>query len=185
MKTYFTSDLHFGHENIIRYCKRPFANAAEMDETLIRNWNSVVQPDDHVHIVGDVFFCNEDRAHEILDQLNGDLRLYLGNHDELIAKRPSLRSRFTIFPELHFIRAGDRQIHICHYPMLSWNASFHGSFMLHGHIHGSKPTDGINRRYDVGVDANNYRPVSWEHIKSTLDAIPTPKQQTKEREGSR
>jgi calcineurin-like phosphoesterase family protein len=55
--------------------------------------------------------------------------------------------------------------------MLSWNKSFHGSFQLHGHIHSNQPSDGTCRRYDAGVDANNYFPVSWEEIKKTLEAI--------------
>ena len=181
MKRYFTSDLHFGHENIIKYCNRPFANAAEMDAALISNWNKTVDKDDEVYILGDVFFCKADRAHKILDQLNGRLVLLLGNHDETIANQPSLKKRFRILPELHFERYDDRHIHMCHYPMLSWNISFHGSYMLHGHVHNSRAVDNENRRYDVGVDANGYLPVEWAHIKSTLDRIPTPKQQAASR----
>lgn len=183
MKRYFTSDLHFGHENIIKYCNRPFSNAAEMDEVLISNWNSTVNPEDEVYIIGDVFFCHAARAHEILDQLNGKLVLLLGNHDEVIANHGHLKRRFRILPELHFERYGDRHIQMCHYPMLSWNMSFHGSFMLHGHVHSNTPTDSENRRYDVGVDANGYRPVEWARIKSTLDSIPSPKQQVRAKEG--
>lgn len=179
MKRYFTSDLHFGHEKIIQYCNRPFANAAEMDEVLIRNWNATVNPEDEVYILGDVFFCDAERAHTIVDRLNGKLVLLLGNHDEVISKNYMLKRRFYVLPELYFERYDDRHIQMCHYPMLSWNISFHGSFMLHGHVHGNKPTDGENRRYDVGVDANGYKPVAWSHVKSTLDRIPTPKQQVK------
>ncbi len=185
MKRFFTSDLHFGHDNIIRYSNRPFANASEMDEALISNWNKTVSVDDEVIIIGDVFFCDLPKAHRILDEINGKLVLLSGNHDNLIQIHPSLFRRFKILPELYFERYDDRHVQMCHYPMLSWNSSFHGSFMLHGHIHGSSPTDGENRRYDVGVDANNYCPVEWAHIKSALDRIPTPKQHVRNRESSK
>ena len=147
-----------------------------MDAQLIKNWNNTVSAEDTVYILGDVFFCAKDKAHSILDQLNGNLFLLLGNHDNIIKNNVDLLKRFTILPEIYFGKIEDRHVHMCHYPMLSWNISFHGSFMLHGHVHNNQPTDGQNRRYDVGVDANNYKPVSWNHIKSTLDKIRTPKQ---------
>jgi len=83
MSIFFTSDTHFGHENIIKYCKRPFANAAEMDKALIRNWNRVVGPHDLVYHLGD-FAVGGGPAGPYLDQLNGRIILIHGNHDERI-----------------------------------------------------------------------------------------------------
>jgi calcineurin-like phosphoesterase family protein len=83
MRTFFTSDTHFGHENIIKYCKRPFANAKEMDKVLVQNWNKVVGPDDLVYHLGD-FAVGGGPAGPYLDQLNGKIILIHGNHDERI-----------------------------------------------------------------------------------------------------
>ena len=72
MATLVGADFHFGHKNIIKYCKRPFTNVTEMDETLIKNWNSVVKPEDEIHVVGDVAFCcTMDYALGIMKRLNG------------------------------------------------------------------------------------------------------------------
>ena len=53
---FFTADTHFGHNNVIRFCNRPFSSAAEMDEVMIRNWNARVTGGDTVYILGDMFF---------------------------------------------------------------------------------------------------------------------------------
>lgn len=71
-KIFFSSDLHFGHQNIIKYCSRPWKTAAEMDEALIANWNNTVTEGDIVYILGDVFFCDEQRASSILSRLAGN-----------------------------------------------------------------------------------------------------------------
>lgn len=172
MNRFFTSDLHFSHSNIIRYCKRPFDNADEMDECLIANWNSVVTPDDQVWVLGDMFFCNENKAANILRRLHGKIVLLPGNHDTQIMKSEAFKRKFfRILPDLHMERFNGHEISMCHYPLLSWKSAHHGAFMLHGHVHANRPTDGKFRRYDVGVDANGFTPVSWEHIVRTLTKI--------------
>jgi calcineurin-like phosphoesterase family protein len=62
MTIYFTADLHLDHANIIRYCNRPFQDVQEMNECLIKNWNSCIQPNDQVYILGDLVFAFESRA---------------------------------------------------------------------------------------------------------------------------
>lgn len=81
MKTFITSDLHFCHENIIKYEHLPFIDTEEMNETIIKNWNSVVSKEDEVWVLGDVFFCSKEKAKEIMDKLNGHKYLIYGNHD--------------------------------------------------------------------------------------------------------
>jgi len=77
---YFTSDTHFGHDNVIGFCNRPFASTEEMNEVMIRNWNERVTGADTVYILGDMFFrCND--AEDILKRLKGKKRLIVGNHD--------------------------------------------------------------------------------------------------------
>jgi calcineurin-like phosphoesterase family protein len=170
---FFTSDLHFGHANVIKYCNRPFATASEMNEALIANWNSVVGPNDTIYILGDVFFCQPSEAVEILSRLNGKKHLVYGNHDKQIKSNRQVQQFFeVIHPDLYEKKIDEHFVTMCHYPMMSWNKSFHGSFQLHGHIHGKTPFTGQMRRYDVGVDANNYTPVKWETIRDALLTIP-------------
>jgi len=83
---YFTSDTHFGHTNIIKYCNRPFKDAGEMDRFIITEWNKIVTPDDTVYHMGDVAFTSPERLKHILANLNGYKILVLGNHDRAGAK---------------------------------------------------------------------------------------------------
>ncbi len=83
---YFTSDLHFGHENILKW-RKGFASLAEMDETLIRNWNETVSVNDTVIVTGDLLFRNEKPAVEYLQQLKGKKILVKGNHDGFWMKK--------------------------------------------------------------------------------------------------
>ena len=78
---WFTSDLHFGHRNIIKYCNRLWNTVEEMDEALIHNWNSVVGKNDIGVDLGDFAFASNQRWRELVSRLNGKHYLILGNHD--------------------------------------------------------------------------------------------------------
>ena len=78
---YFTSDLHFCHEKMIRIMDRPFRDAADMEEGLVQNWNSRVTPEDEVYILGDVTMRGRKEARQALERLNGRKYLVRGNHD--------------------------------------------------------------------------------------------------------
>jgi len=78
---YFIADTHFNHENIIKYCDRPFSNAKEMNEYIIQKWNSVVKEDDIVYHLGDVGFGTTEMLKELINRLNGTKILLRGNHD--------------------------------------------------------------------------------------------------------
>jgi calcineurin-like phosphoesterase family protein len=172
MNNYFTSDLHFGHQNIIKYCNRPWETVAKMDEQLITNWNMKVDHDDTVWCIGDMFFCEAGRAKEIMGRLNGKKNLILGNHDKMIRNQVPVQNLFEkIYPDLHAETINGIYVVMCHYPLLSWNRAFRGAYMLHGHVHSKVPTNGEHRRYDVGVDANNYAPVEFTEIKRVLEKI--------------
>lgn len=168
-KIFFTADMHFGHANVIKYCKRPYSSVEEMDQALIANWNSTVSPVDTVFVLGDVFFCNKTRALEILPQLNGVKCLVHGNHDRVIRKNAPIQTHFKhIYPDLHSQIIDGTFVVMCHYPLLTWDRRSHGSFMLHGHCHNTIPFDPTQKRLDVGVDAQGMRPVSWDEIKNKL-----------------
>lgn len=85
MTRFFTSDTHFGHANIIRYCDRPFKDIYHMDETIVNNWNSVVGDTDVVYHLGDLALGPSSRWHDILTSLNGYKVFVVGNHDRIFA----------------------------------------------------------------------------------------------------
>src|ERR1700690_2381531 len=81
MTRWFTSDLHFGHNNIIRYCQRPFRDVHEMHNAMIQTWNETVKEGDEVYVVGD-FSLSARYCKEFLPRLNGTKILVVGNHDK-------------------------------------------------------------------------------------------------------
>ena len=94
-KTFFTSDLHFGHKNIIKYCNRPFATVQEMDDEMIARINARVSEQDHLWILGDFAFCTEERIIEILEKIKCSKGLVKGNHDNgKTFKSEAIRKQF-------------------------------------------------------------------------------------------
>ena len=158
--TWFTSDTHLRHKNILRFQpNRNFDSIEEHDEAIIENWNKVVKPNDDLWFLGDFSFCSQTDALKYLDRLNGNLCIIVGNHDTKVIKHWRFRERFRVIESLYELRGFHKQpIVLCHYPMESWNRSFHGAYHFHGHTHGSLDT--IRRtRKDVGVDTHpNLRP---------------------------
>ena len=162
---YFTSDLHLGHNAAIRMCERPFATVEEMNRTLIANINARVKQHDIIYILGDIAHRTPvEEVNQMIAQINGKKILIRGNHDKKYD--PSLFDGIYDFLEVNF---EGHSISLMHYPMEEWPKSRYGSLHLHGHQH-NKPE--YNReqkaqgifRYDVGVDANGYCPVSWDEI---------------------
>lgn len=179
MSIFFTSDLHLGHGNVIRYTNRPFNNAAEMDEALVRYWNETVAPHDEVYVVGDFALCPVPRAAALARRMNGRKFLVRGNHDKNLFGE--LLEQFGWVRDMHTVRVPDadtprgaQEIVLCHYAMRVWNKSHHGAWHLYGHSHGSLPDDPHARSLDVGVDCWHYRPVSYQQIKERM-ALKTPR----------
>jgi calcineurin-like phosphoesterase family protein len=173
--TFFTSDQHYNHAKIIEYCNRPFSSVKEMDEVMIENHNKTVTPQDIVYFIGDLaFHLSPEEILKLVRKLNGNKIWVTGNHDEFIKGFPG--QIYHRILELSGGRWSPYNPTLCHYPMLSWNASFHGSFQLHGHTHGTISFDPNVRRLDVGVDTNNFTPISWDEIVAKLSKIPTPKE---------
>ena len=78
---YFIADTHFNHANIIKYCNRPFKNTDEMNEYIIKRWNSIVKETDTVYHLGDVGFGKFEEVKKLVGNLNGRKILLRGNHD--------------------------------------------------------------------------------------------------------
>lgn len=162
---YFTSDLHLGHKGIISMQHRPFASVEEMNRTILTNYNAVVNKNDTVYILGDIcHHMNVDTANDIIARMNGRKYLITGNHDKKYD--PEL---FADIRDFMTVSLNGRYFTLMHYPMMSWPKKNSGSIQLHGHIHARMEYNEQNRtegilRYDVGVDANIFYPVSVKQI---------------------
>ena len=154
MKTYITSDLHFSHKAITRYCPvtRPYSDILEMNADMIEKWNNVVEPEDLTYILGDVVFCTGAKGADIINQLNGRKILIIGNHDEAQMESSVFIDCFESIHNILEIKYNDVKIVMCHYPIFDHKNCARGALMLHGHRHGD-PTDIPGRIKDVGFDA--------------------------------
>lgn len=167
---FFTSDTHFKHKNIITYCNRPFENVKEMDETMISNWNKKVKSKDTIYHLGDFIFNkrnNTDIVEEYLNKLNGKKILIIGNHDKINTIKAKGWDNVYTLHELNIDKYC--KITLCHYAMRVWNKSHHGTWHLYGHSHGKLPGQGLS--FDVGVDCNNFEPLSLDEISDRMEKI--------------
>ena len=166
--TYFTSDQHFGHANIIRFCDRPFKTAEEMDEVMLAKWNAKVTDEDDVWILGDLFFRSA-TVGPILERLKGRKHLILGNHDDSWIGKIDLERHFLSVDSFYSGTIDGHLVTMCHYPMLSWPQD-KKSYMIYGHIHNHVNADYwplIAKRphmLNAGVEVNSYEPVTFEEL---------------------
>lgn len=156
MATWITSDLHFSHANIQKFCpitRGHYKDVTDMNEQMILEWNSKVATDDVVYILGDVAFCSAEKAAEILNRLNGVKHLIVGNHDEKNLKNKIFKDCFASVQ--HYLRLvyNKQVIIMCHFPFLEWDQMHRGSLHFFGHIHGNKTGQEQYRCMDVGMDA--------------------------------
>ena len=178
-EVWFTSDTHFGHENIIRFCNRPFKNAEEMNAQLIRRWRETVPEDGIVFHLGDFAHGNARLWNDILSALPGRKFLILGNHD-MKALRQGYMNRFELVTQQMRIRVGGQAIILNHNPFLCYGGSYRDVWQLFGHVHsGPASHTGLDHprlrmlfplQYDVGVDNNDFRPISFSEVKSKIEA---------------
>ena len=179
MTTYFTADLHLGQPEILTLRQRPWASIDDHDAALLAAINTTVGPGDTLYILGDVTACEDNaRVKAWLDAIVcPNRRLVLGNHDK--AQALFEPGAFTEICDYREVLVDGHPCCLSHYPMLDWNRGDayydthvleQAAIMLHGHIHSRGPaTNEANARngiwrYDVGVDANSYAPVSFSAI---------------------
>ena len=181
-KTFFTSDTHFGHTNIIKYCARPFANTEEMDKVLIENWNNKVPKDSLVYHLGDFAWGNISYWERIREQLNGEIILIFGNHDEKYLNNKRMYKLFKEVTPQKKIWFDKICIYMNHYPFLCFGGSYKGlnaTWQLFGHVHSNPRSEkGLDHKrlvncfptqYDVGVDNNNFTPISFDELYSYIN----------------
>ena len=134
MSKLYISDLHFGHENVIRYDGRPFSDTAEMHRILVENWNNAVKYDDEVYILGDFAWKNAEGL-EALSELKGRKFLILGNHDK---PTEEMKPYFEWIKDHAVITDGTDCVVLCHYPIAHWCNQYSGAVHLYGHVHNNK-----------------------------------------------
>lgn len=169
-KPFFTSDLHFFHKNVIEYCDRPWT-FEEQTEQLINRWNSKVGKHDIVYHLGDFTFAGRKQASKvawILQRLNGHKYFIRGNHDsDSLWSQQEVSDQVVWLKDYRETSIDGQKIILCHYPLASWNGMHRGSWMLHGHCHGSYQGDG--KILDVGIDNHAQHQVfSWEEIEQFM-----------------
>lgn len=186
---FYTSDTHFTHANILRYCDRPFNSVAHMNAEMVARWNSIVSPSDQVFHLGDVGMGMKPETEEALALLNGWKFLMPGNHDEVssVVKearrekfRPVYERYFKIWPETAEIKIGDWQVRMSHYPHhgdskdhdrhLDLRPPDDGMPLLHGHVH-TKDKAHDDNMFHVGVDAHDFTPVPESEILEWLESL--------------
>lgn len=156
MSIFFTSDTHFNHISVIKYNNRPYSCIQEMNESLIDNWNNIVNKHDIVYHLGDFAWSNHNY---FISRLNGKKILIKGNHDKF---SQDVAKNFTQIENQLTIKIQDKIIILSHTAQRVWDRSHYGSYHLFGHSHGRLKT--YNLSLDVGVDANNYRPISYDQV---------------------
>lgn len=162
-RIWFTADPHYGHANIIKYCRRPFDNVVVMDETLIDNHNAVVATNDIVYIIGDFAMSDHDTY---LQHLNGVKHLIFGNHDRRrYTERAKGWASIGHYAEVQ-LPGIELRVVLFHYALRVWNRSHHGAMHLYGHSHGLLPGDNLS--CDVGVDCWGYKPTDIEQAKRRM-----------------
>jgi calcineurin-like phosphoesterase family protein len=156
---YFTGDTHFSDPRVLRIDRRPFSTIAEHDEALIAKWNEIVGPDDVVWHLGDFARGSAAAVDALLSRLQGEKHLVIGNNDPSATLNAAGWSSTQHYAEMTI---NGQLIVLCHYPFRTWNKMGKKSINLHGHSHGRLTA--VPRQYDVGVDPQNLRPVTFDAI---------------------
>lgn len=175
---YLTADLHLGHENIIKYCNRPFVDVDEMDNTLINNWNRTVHQDDIVYVLGDFSLLRPiQKVLSYIERLNGRVYFLQGSHDawlDGIKVNDDITNRSSYIGPLVQIKGIQSDKYnlpttLCHYAMRKWDRGHYGAAHFYGHSHGK--LDVLGRSLDVGIDSWEYYPVNYELLLAIVSSI--------------
>lgn len=164
-KLFFTSDEHYGHNNVIRYCSRPFQSVDQMNDVIISNFNAIVPKDGTTIHAGDFYLgpLKADFVHQrIISRLNGSHIFIMGSHDKWM-KGPNA-------PDIIELNIDGQCIIISHYCMRTWAKSHYNSWHLYGHSHGT--LEPIGKSWDIGVDNNSFYPLSFQAIECIMNDRP-------------
>ena len=193
MKIWFTSDPHYYHANVIKYCDRPYGSVEHMNESLIANWNAVVAPEDTVYCLGDFSFAP--RPVELFSQrLNGTKYLVPGNHDPIHPynkhfKRAVKNGTLGDLKQVYRLNGWNLMseisetldlpevglVNLNHLPYNNDDTRYvnylpvdDGKWLICGHVHQHWKVK--DRMINVGVDVWNYAPVGLDEIVKIIKA---------------
>lgn len=167
MKRWIISDTHFNHKNIIAYCNRPFETVEQMEKELIKRWNNVVAKDDIVYHLGDFAFGSKETVQHIVEQLNGRIRLIMGNHDH---------KKWKDYLECGFERVYEGPIIIDNWAILSHHPHFVNVNMpyinIYGHVHDDLNYQDITAcGACVCVERWDYKPVDLDKLLAMIEKM--------------
>jgi calcineurin-like phosphoesterase family protein len=158
---YFIGDCHFDHFNIIKYCSRPFLTANEMNQHMLKQWNSTVTKEDTVYYLGDIVYGRDSLGPLWWwNKLNGNKILIKGNHDlNLSGIKPVHKCLTSNFNGINFV--------LVHSPeYLEFKTE---DWVIHGHHHNNELEkypliNRVNKTINVSAEMINYKPISLEEI---------------------
>lgn len=191
-RAYFTSDWHVGHANVLEFDKRPFKDLDHMHRVLINNYNATVGDQDICYFLGDMGFGKGDLLAGVVQSLQGTKVCILGNHDK--GATAMRRYGFDVVLNMASLIVANKIVTMTHCPLRgvwredvskmknsqegeNWHKEFKhtdfsipdwGQYHLHGHTHKEPKERILDRQFDVGVRANDYRPVSISVIESWI-----------------
>lgn len=159
---YFISDTHFSHTNIIKYCNRPFNNIDEMNNTIIDNWNKVVNDNDIVYHLGDFALYNNE-IKDLVSRLNGKIYLLRGNHDRKTVTFYN-NAGLEVIPTQ--TKLDEYKLILSHRPLMDSQIP-EDYINIHGHIHNKLIQDELDesiyskdKHINVSVDVIDFKPIS-------------------------
>lgn len=165
---YFISDTHFHHNNIVKYCRRPFHDINEMNETIISHWNSLITKQDTVYHLGDFCLSSDEEIQNIFNRLLGNIILIRGNHDRKSVKFYE-KIGFKVLTHAPIL-LDEYKLLLSHVPVPDSKIP-EGYINLHGHIHNKKISDDYpnriyseNKHINLCVDVIDYKPISLNEI---------------------
>ena len=169
-KIWVTSDLHFGHDREFIWGPRGFKNVYEMNETIIKNWNAVVNPEDEVYVLGDLMLGDNEAGIKMIKQLKGKIHVILGNHDT--ASRKTLYENCYNIIDIKYadvIKFKGYTFYLSHYPTITSNLEKefgkHCILNLFGHTHQEENFyNGLPFCYHAGLDSHNCTPIDMETV---------------------
>jgi calcineurin-like phosphoesterase family protein len=183
MDTWFTSDQHYGHKNILVYAHRPFQDVAEMEDELVARHNALVKPTDIVIEVGDFTF-NERLVTGLLKRLHGRHILICGNHDRAYRSHRSaaywqkkyLEFGFAQVLQEYEVTMAGQSVRVDHMPYINdserhvkyeeYRPKDDGRWLLHGHVHTAWKF--CQKMINVGVDVWDYKPVHFDELAALI-----------------
>lgn len=169
---YFTADTHFFtsarrglRPSTLRVGERVFGSVEERKEFLVSRWNETLRPEDEIYILGDFSDGTADETAALLRRLNGKKYLIIGNNDCYLEDAAFPQGELFAWVKPYFeLSALGTKFVLFHFPIEVWSGYLKDSAHLHGHTHRRVPMIEPIRRYEVGVDSHDGRPVSIDEI---------------------